>query len=85
MIYLIFGMIIDIGSKFYSALSPSFDLEIKVTDFELKSQNFTSKFLRIQIGMEDVLHPKFYPVPCLPFPSNPHPLPIMIWIFLFDW
>ena len=30
-----FGMIIDIGPKFYSAVSPTYDLEVKVTDLEI--------------------------------------------------
>ena len=41
-----FGMIIDIGPKFYSALSPPFDLEVNVTDLEILSERFSSKFLR---------------------------------------
>ena len=43
---LVFGMIIDIGPKFYSALSPPYDLEVKVTDLVILSLSFTSKFLR---------------------------------------
>ena len=34
-IYFIFGMIIDIGPKFYSALSLPYDLGVKVMDFEI--------------------------------------------------
>ena len=33
----IFGMIIDIGPKYYSALSPPYDLEVKVPDLEILS------------------------------------------------
>ena len=102
-------MVIDIDPKFYSALSPPYDVAVKVTDLEISSLSFTSKFLRscileisslsftskflrscifstsfqiilfilfisgIQIAIEDVLHPKLYPVQCLPSPSNPPP------------
>ena len=33
----IFGMIIDFGPKYYSALSPPYDLEVKVPDLEILS------------------------------------------------
>ena len=36
-----FDMIIDIGPKFYSALSPPYDLEVKVTNLEILSLSFT--------------------------------------------
>ena len=32
LVYFIFGMIIDICLKFYLALSPPYDLEVKVTE-----------------------------------------------------
>ena len=32
-----FGMIIDIGPKFYSVLSPPCDVEVKVMDLEILS------------------------------------------------
>ena len=35
-----------IGPKFYSALSPLYDLEVKVTDLEIVCYSFTSNFLK---------------------------------------
>ena len=37
MIYFIFGIVIDIGPIFYSALSLPYDLEVKVTYLEISS------------------------------------------------
>ena len=45
-IYFIFGMIIDICPKFYSALSPPDDFEVKVTNLEIISLSFISEFLK---------------------------------------
>ena len=33
--YFIFGLIIDIDPKLYSALSPLYDQQVKVTDLEI--------------------------------------------------
>ena len=33
--YIVFGMVIDIGPKFYSELSPPDEIEVKVTDLEI--------------------------------------------------
>ena len=76
-------MIIDIAPKFYSAISLPYNLQVKVTDLEILCCSFTAKFLRsfiysaacqiilvifgIQIAAMEDVHPKLYPVPCLPY------------------
>ena len=40
-------MIIGIGPKFYSALSPPYDLEVKVTDLKKFMLKFYLKVLKI--------------------------------------
>ena len=43
LLYISFGMIIDIGPKFYSALFPPYDLDVTVAD-----RNFFDWQIRVQ-------------------------------------
>ena len=83
-------MIIDIGPKFYPAISLPYNLQVKVTDLEILCKNFIAKFLRsfiysatfqiilvifgIQIATMEDVHPKLSSTMSSSYPPT-SPLP----------